>query len=270
MIRAVRSEWVKQLRLRFLAGWAGVMVALPLVLTWVLFANAESAGGEEAAGGPPPGAVPTVRALSQPEGLIAGVEQAAGFLGVVALALVAVRVAMEYSHGTWRVLLVTEPGRLRLLGGKLIGLASLLALVTALTTAASIAVAFLVAPEAVDTAAWTTGEAGSVVAATYLNVTGATITYGLLGAALAMITRSAAAAIAIGVGWLLVLEQIVGGIWAFTREWLPGTALAAFAQGGQAGQAGMGYATAAAIVAAAAALSVVVTTAVFVRRDVTS
>lgn len=56
--------------------------------------------------------------------------------------------------------------------------------------------------------------------------------FGLVGAVLAMVTRSAAISIATGVAYLLIVENLFGLIWDGAGEWLPAGVFSAFAGGG--------------------------------------
>ncbi len=232
MSRTFRAEWIKQRHARFLLGWGGLLAGVPALITLAIFLTAGQLD-RTASGRPADPALPTVAHLSQAGGMTTGLTESATFLGILALALVAVRVTMEFSHGTWRALLVTEPQRLQVLGGKLLALSSYLAAATLLATIISAVTAWLLAPQiGIDTGAWATAGALRHVAADAANVTVATIVHGLLGAALGVLTRSAVGAIGIGVGWLLVVEQLLSGLFEPAARWLPGINLLLVAHGG--------------------------------------
>lgn len=267
MNRTFRSEWIKQRHARFLVGWGGVLVGAPALITLAVFLTAGQLG-EAGAGMPADDGLPTVESLSQIGGMTTGLTEAATFLGILALALAAVRVTMEFSHGTWRALLVTEPHRLRVLGGKLLAISSFLAAAMVLATIVSVGMAWLLAPRAgIDTAGWITDGALWHLAATYATVAVATVVHGLIGAALGLLTRSAVGAIGIGVGWLLVVEQLVAGLWEPVARWLPGINLMVLAHGGQPGQTSYD-ALAAMVVAIVAVVAVAFAASLLHRRDV--
>jgi ABC-2 type transport system permease protein len=88
----------------------------------------------------------------------------------------------------------------------------------------------------------------------------------VLGLVIATLARSAAVAIAIGVGYVLVVESIVKMLKDVPSDWLLGTTLNAVASGGSAAVA---YGTALALALGYVTLGLVVAVVVFVRRDVT-
>jgi hypothetical protein len=79
-----------------------------------------------------------------------------------------------------------------------------------------------------STDAWTVAGALGTLGTTAI----ATVLWGLVGAVLAMVTRSAAISITAGVAYLLIIENLLGLIWDSAGEWLPAGVIAAFASGG--------------------------------------
>jgi ABC-type transport system involved in multi-copper enzyme maturation permease subunit len=142
-------------------------------------------------------------------------------------------VARDYERGTIRQLLVGEPRRALVLGGKILALVSVVAVGVTVAALGGIAAAFSLAPVAgVSTAAWTTGAAVSAASSTTVNVMVATVVWGLAGAVLAMVTRSASAAITVGIGYLLVGEQLLQLVWDTSSDWLVSGTLSTFTAGG--------------------------------------
>ena len=90
--------------------------------------------------------------------------------------------------------------------------------------------------------------------------------WGVLGLVIAVLARSAAVAISIGVGYLLVVESVVKMVKGAPSDWLLGTTLGAVASGGTATVA---YGTALALAVGYVTLGLIVAGVVFVRRDVT-
>jgi hypothetical protein len=60
----------------------------------------------------------------------------------------------------------------------------------------------------------------------------ASIGYGVLGTALAIVLRSPALAVAVGVAYALPGEAIIDRLWDSGDRWLPGQLLSALAHGG--------------------------------------
>jgi len=90
--------------------------------------------------------------------------------------------------------------------------------------------------------------------------------WGVLGLVIAVLTRSAAVAIAIGVGYVLVVESIIKMLEDVPSDWLLGTTLNAVASGGT---PAVGFGTALALAAGYVIVGLVVAGLVYVRRDVT-
>jgi len=90
--------------------------------------------------------------------------------------------------------------------------------------------------------------------------------WGVLGLVVVVLARSAAVAISIGVGYVLVFESLVKMVKGAPSDWLLGTTLGALASGGT---AVVSYGTALALALAYVTLGLVLAGVVFVRRDVT-
>lgn len=90
--------------------------------------------------------------------------------------------------------------------------------------------------------------------------------WGVLGLVVVVLARSAAVAISIGMGYVLVFESLVKMVKGAPSDWLLGTTLGALASGGT---AVVSYGTALALALAHVTLGLVLAGVVFVRRDVT-
>lgn len=264
MIRAFMSEWVKLGRPFFILAGAGSIVGFTVISTAILFQAAATEAGEKR--GPFAG-VPRPAELAKADGLVAGLDFGATFIGLVALAIFATNVAQEFERGTIRLLLVAEPRRLVVLGGKFVALASFLTLAVGAATLVTIAAAFALAPaQDISTDAWTSTDAIPEALSAFVNAAIATIVWGLIGGALAMVTRSAAPAISIGVGFLLIFENLVGNVSEAATEWLPASVLSDFTRGGT---PAVSYETAAILVTIYGAACISASALIFTRRDVT-
>lgn len=231
--KAFRSEWVKLSRPGLLAGCIGPMVALVALATFGMMrvASLQVEGRRPNAG--------FARVLSEGSGgWLVGLEAATSMLGVIALVTFASNIGGEYKNATLRSLLAIEPRRLQLLAGKLLALCSL--------TAAAVAIAIVVAGISsvgfgnafgVETSSWLSGSGLAKAMPAYLNVTLACIGWGIVGGFLAITLRTSAAAIGIGIGYLVVGEPIlaravIAPVLDAQAAWFPGEVLRAFAMGG--------------------------------------
>jgi ABC-2 type transport system permease protein len=134
MIAAIRAELVKMLRRRVLVITAITTIVFAVGSAAVVLASADPAGGR------PSGRGVTVESLSGAGGgtevFTTGVSFAGTFLFVLFVGVVAV----EFSRGTFRTMLMHQPRRLRLLAGKttaLLAFAATVLAVTAVLTAPS-------------------------------------------------------------------------------------------------------------------------------------
>jgi len=197
---------------------------------------------------------------------MAGLAAASTMFGVVTLSFWAVATATDYSSGLVRLLVAAEPRRWPLLAGKVV---ALLAVTAVATTVAAIVNVFAVMPAAgasgISTAAWGT-DLVAVVAGAWLNLFTALCVWGVLGLVIATLTRSAAVAISIGVGYVLVVESMVKLVKDVPSDWLLGTTLNAVAGGGTESVA---YGTALALALGDVTVGLVLAGVVFLRRDVT-
>lgn len=240
MSAAMRSELVKLRRRGYLV--AAILVpllaaALFSVLTVVTADEGVSTGAAPA----PPGAGVELSDLLASDGAVQGVQGAAALLGLVALSAAATSAAAEYSTGMLRNLLVRQPHRLRLLAGKTAVLCGVAAGVGALATLAGAGSSWLAAAaRGLEVGSWTTGEGVTSVLRTALDLGVASAAYAVLGIALGLLLRSAAAAIALAAAWLLPVESLLAAAVGDPARWLPGQLLGDVVTGG----GDVGYATA--------------------------
>lgn len=256
MARAFRSEWLKLRRPTVLLGGLGAMVAFAILGT--VLAIGRAGEGRNAL---------TIARLSQPDGFAFMMARTGDFLGVIALGFTAIAVAQEYSHGTIRNLLVREPRRLRLLGGKMLAILSYVVVAVAVAVAVALVSAEIVAPlRGVDTGGWLNrglGDSLSVLG----NLALAGAVWSVFGALLAISFRSPAPAVIAGVAWTLPVENLLAAAWSTLAHWLPGQQLAALAARGN-DNSTYGWALMLTALFASAALTAAALQ--FRRRDVTA
>jgi len=257
-LQATRSEAKRLSRRSFAGVGLGLLIFFSIMTTAVTFFAGNEAGGR----------MQSQIDLTSAEGLVAGFMTGADIFGIVALALWAAATASDYSTGWVRVLVQAEPRRWRLYGGKLFALVGY----TVVGTAVAAVVSFALAPafagmEGISTAAWSAG-AVTTALSTWLNVTLSVLAWGVIGVAVATVTRSVAAAIAGGVGYLMVVEGLLGLVLDESlMTYFPGSVLSAVASGGV---ADLAYGSALLIGLGYAAAAVVIAGLVFARRDITS
>ena len=261
MASAFASEWIKLRRRSLFYGGYAAIIAIACLVTVLTFSTA----GRHAAGGPASQSTPLSQ-LSLSSGSVNGLEGSLTILGVIAFAIAASQMAMEYGQGTLRNLLVRQPRRIVFLGGKLFAIATFMIGAVALATVGSVAVAFAMAHErGISTGAWA-GPAGLGAMVTgFVDVSIATLGFALLGLTLGIVTRSSVAAVAIGIAYLLPVEQILASTLSGTAGYLPGQLLSSVAQGGTA-TIGYAHSLIGGLLYLAAAAWIGAT--MFIRRDV--
>jgi len=227
MIGAFLSELVKLRRRGLLLGGGGLLLGFTALFTVLGIENATKTPGHGR------GFHVSIAELSKPDGLVHGITRAGTLMGIVMLGIFAAAFGTEYTTGALRNLLVREPRRVKFLAGKYLALLVFGVAVILVASIVSIVLALALAPgKGIDTSAWTssTGLADTWRAIWHLVV--ASLGYGTVGAALAIIFRSPVAALAVGVAWLLPAEAILSALWSNGQDWLPGQLLSNLVSGG--------------------------------------
>ncbi|OAA28836.1 ABC-2 family transporter protein [Frankia sp. EI5c] len=261
MINAFRSEWVPLLRRRFLLGTlAAVAAVAALGATLTIF----STGRTDFDGDPV-----TVAMLAAPSGVSEGLEAVTILLGVVALSVTAAALAGEYSRGTLRNQLVAQPHRLRLLAGKCLALAVFVVLVVAVSALVAVGLSFALAPvRGIPTDQWTSLAGLAQFGRSLVNVSLGALGYAAVGALAAVVLRSPAAAIAVGLAYALPVEMLVSRIYGPAGGWLPAHLMEILAVGGTGYSTT--YAQAGLRVLLFCTVAALITAVLFRRRDVTA
>ena len=269
MIRSFLSEWSKLGRRGWILGGLGTMAFIALFIATILFTTAETIAETSAQDGGPRGqALPTIERLEEYDGILVGFQFAGNLLGVVALVLFAGNIGSEYSQGTIKMLLSREPRRFRLLLGKLAAIALFVGVGVFIALLLQTACAYLLAlGRDLATDSWMSGDTLVEGAISFGRVWASSLVWGLMGSALAVLFRSAAPAIGIGIGYTVVGEPIVTLVWNNGAKWLPGGVLSAFNEGGN---QILDFAPAALLVASYAVVFSIVAIWLFVARDVTT
>jgi ABC-2 type transport system permease protein len=221
MLSAFRSEWIKVRRRSMLLGGA-LMPLLTLIFVPLAIRRAVNGGR----GGL------TLFVLAGDKGLTTLLGRGATLTAVIALAIVASATAIEYSHGTVRNLLVRQPRRLQLLSGKFVALLSYVLLATTVAFVVGVVAALTFAPgQGIQTAAWTSSTGLSNLLGMYGELLIAVVGYAILGFFSAILFRSAAAAVAVPLVYIIVVENLIGAVWTSAPDWLYGKLLAGVISG---------------------------------------
>ncbi|CAA9305950.1 MAG: hypothetical protein AVDCRST_MAG07-249 [uncultured Frankineae bacterium] len=264
LTREVRSELVRSRRRGVLLGWLGLTAVFTLLVNSIMYGVVADAPTSAAQG--PGVAFPTLSELQSVDGLTAGVATAANMLGLVTLAFWAVLTGTDHSTGVLRLLASAQPRRWRLALGKALALSVWTLVASALALVLNVAVAPAAARAAgVDTSTWeavTAADLGQV----WVRLSACLLVWGVLGQLVATASRSAAVAVSLGAGWVLLVEGVVGAALEDVARWMPGATLTALAQGGT---AEVSFTTALALGAGYASLGLVASALLLARRDVT-
>ena len=213
-MRAFRSELLKFRRWSVLAG-SGVMIAATAFIAYLTFHQITS-------GATGPELTPLIQAFPTTQGLITVIGQGRSLIIAIALIMVTSNIAAEWSQGTLRNLLVREPGRLRLLAGKMLALVLFVTISLALTLLISAALIIVAAQsQGISTAAWTSSEGMRADLRFFGNEVLCLVGMSLLGMLIAVLTRSIGAAVGIALAYVLVPEGLIAVVWRDGAEWLP-------------------------------------------------
>jgi ABC-2 type transport system permease protein len=228
VIRVVRAEWRKLRRPTLFFGTIGAALSFTNLFTTLLYRLIDSPRGNSDPANPI-----SREMLSSFGGSVIGFSNVAGLLGIIAYCVFAAQTAQEYTYGTLRNLLVRQPGRLRLLAGKLISMKLFALLMVLISGVVSIAISYVLAPRAkVERSLWFTSDGWTQITQTFVNVSISVVGFGILGMIMGLLLRSPISAISIGVIWILIIENILGAVESSTLEWLPGNQLNVIAMGG--------------------------------------
>jgi ABC-type transport system involved in multi-copper enzyme maturation permease subunit len=206
--------------------------------------------------------------LSLSSGATQSFSSIGGLLGIIALCVFAAQTAQEYSLGTLRNLLVRQPGRIRILIGKLASMKTFAMVMTLVSAIICIGVSYALAGgKNISTELWFNGDGRLEIAKTLLNVFLSILGFGIIGMVLGIILRSPISSISLGVLWLLIVENIVGALKSSTLNWLPGNQLSTIATGGS---ENVSYSHALSLSAIYVGVALVIATVLFTKRDVSN
>jgi ABC-2 type transport system permease protein len=267
MRQVMTSEWVKLRRKGMLVALGGVTAVTVLGTVLAVLTVSSTTSTKPAASGPFGGksSIGFTQIVSS-HGLADALGNGGTLLGVIVMGIVAASIAGEFSAGTLRNLLVREPRRTRLLSGKMLGLASAIALAVVVASAVAVLAGVLAASsKGLSIHAWGSWSGIGATAGAIAGLVGAALGWGVLGAVLAVVFRSPVIAVVVGVVYVLPLESILGAISGNAGRWLPGKLLVAISAGGNSTAS---LALASWTIAVYATLAISGTLLLFNRRDV--
>ena len=261
MIRVVLAEWRKLRRPTLFLGTLGAALFFTGLTTTFLYLMIDSQRGNSDRGREVGREV-----LNLAGGSVYGFASVGGLLGIIALCVFAAQTAQEYTYGTLRNLLVRQPGRVRLLVGKLIAMKIFALLLVLIAAIVSVSISYGLSTKAkVTTDLWFTSSGFHAIGQTLLNVTISVIYFGIVGMVLGLLLRSPISAISIGVLWMLIIENLIGAVKPVTLKWMPGNQLQTIAQGGS---TEVSYSHALTLGSIYVLVGAVVAVVLFSRRDV--
>jgi ABC-2 type transport system permease protein len=259
VIAALRSEFVKLRRRRVVIVTAVTTLIFSVGGAAIVLASATRTPN-------PSGRGVTFAELAEAGGGTEVFTTAVSFAGTFLFVVFVGAVAVEFSRGTFRTMLLFEPRRLRLLGGKMAGLLLFAAIVLAAAEALTWISAKLLAPsQDVASDDWISAAALGDALTDYASVLFWVTGYALLGMMIAVLVRSVPIALAIGIAWAGPFEHLLQDAWSTADRLFPGLLLEEFVAGGTADvSASRAFLT----VTAYVLLAVVIAATAFARRDV--
>jgi ABC-2 type transport system permease protein len=261
MIAALRAELVKLRRRRVLLVTAATTLIFSVGTAAIIVASAERTGN-------PRGRDVTFASLADAGGGSEVFTTAVSFAGTFLFVVFVGAVAVEFSRGTFRTMLLYEPRRLRLLAGKMAGLLLFAALVLAAAEALTWLSARLLAPSrGIATDDWISTAALADALSDYVSVLVWVTGYALLGMTVAVLVRSVPVALGVGIAWAGPVEHILQDAWSPVNSYFPGLLLEAFVAGGT---SEVSASRALLTVMVYVVIAATIAAATFARRDVTA
>src|SRR6266540_3935294 len=228
MIAALRAELLKLRRRRVLVVTTATTLIFTVGSAVIVLSSAEPSGDPRARG-------VTLASLADAGGGTEVFTAAVSFAGTFLFVVFVGAVAVEFSRGTFRTMLLHQPRRLRLLAGKMAGLLFFAAIVLAAAETLTWVAARLLAPsQDVATGNWVSAAALGDALADYGAVLFWVTGYALLGLTLAVLVRSVPVALAIGIAWAGPFEHLLQDAWSPAERLFPGLLLESFVAGGTA------------------------------------
>jgi hypothetical protein len=265
-MRPFRSEFIRIWRPAFFIGGFGVMAGFAALVSIFIYTAAKSGATLPPTAGQGAGFATTGQ-IARPGGFLSALATVSRPAGVVLLALWAIAVATDYSTGLIRVIVQAYPKRIPLMGGKIAALGVFTLMAATITFLVVVVIARPLARlEGIKVDSWKTDFVSHILKG-YFDFTVVALVWGLIGLMLAVLTRSSAMAIGIGIGFLLVVESLITIVAPDASKYLPGGTLNTLVAGGT---PGLAWGTALGLVVLYGLIATAVSLAVFRTRDIVS
>jgi hypothetical protein len=223
--RVVRAEWIKLTRPRVLAVSAVAVAAVAAGGTAIGMATVQDA---PARGGGSPDARVTTGSLELAGGGTRLFTQTMGFMSTFLLATLVAVVAAEFTRGTFRTMLLQEPGRSRVFVGKMTAIVMFMTAAVAIGEVVSFATAYLIAPsQDIDTSRWLTSAGLGQAAEDLARAGGYVLVTAVIAAVVGVLARSVPIGVGIALVWFGPIENIIGDGWEPGERFFPGLLLRA-------------------------------------------
>ncbi len=182
--------------------WLTLNVSFGYVFDYLSYRDAVSGGNQQVA----TALLPQLSLAGVPSTMVAGLPM---FGSALVLILAALSTGSGYGWNTWRTVFTQGPRRLSALGGTMLALAVLLAILAVLTLLADLAASSIVMTVASQDLTWPgLGALAEGLGGALLIVA----TWGAAGAMIGVVARSPALAVGLGLVWGLVVENLLRGV----------------------------------------------------------
>lgn len=262
MINMFRAELLKLSRQRILAATAGLVLVSAAVATIVVFLSASDAASTPLERGT------SIATLSGSGGGTEAFSIGMSFTGFFVFVVLTANWALEFSQGTFRMLLMKQPERLAVLAGKLAALLAFAAVVLLAGEALTWGLSLAIAPSrGISTAHWFGPAAMRSAAANYGNAFLGVAAWSSFAMLLAVLLRSVPLALGAGIGWAGPFEHLTQRASSAVAGWYPGLLLEALAVGGTSDAS---YGRVLTMLAIYLVLAIAAAALLFARRDVST
>jgi ABC-type transport system involved in multi-copper enzyme maturation permease subunit len=264
-VRAVHAEWIKLTRPRALAVCGAAVAVIAAGGTAIGMATVRDAPARVA--GSPDTRI-TTGTLELAGGSTRLFSQTMGFMSAFLLAMFVAVVAVEFSRGTFRTMLLQEPGRARVFAGKLTAIVGFTICAVAVGELASIAMSFAMASsQDVDKSQWLTADGLAHAGEALARAAGYVLVSAVIAAVVGVLARSVPIGVGITLVWFGPIENIIGDGTSAGERYFPGLLLRALISPGS---TSVGTGEALATLAVYSVIAAGVGAIALRRRDVTS
>lgn len=262
--RSISAELIKLTRPRLVAATGAAVAAVAVGGTAIGIAAAEPA---ETAVRQPDELI-TIPVLEQAGGGTALFAQTAGFMSAFLLAVLIAAVAGEFTRGTFRTMLLQQPGRFRVLAGKVTALVGFMAVAAFAAEVLSWITARAMAPsQDIDSSAWLSMDGLTAGVEDYGRAVLFLVGTAVLATMVGVLARSVPVGVGAGLVWAGPIENIIGDSWDPGQYYFPGLLLRAVISPGS---TEVSTTRALSTLAVYAVIAIGVTGYALRRRDVTS